>query len=88
MDESQVAELGRYFDEYMYGDPKLPGTQQAVLCFKAIARDVYASAPEEMKKALSLERYIAAIIIPEVLAHLEKRQSPHPAIMPEKISKK
>ena len=88
MDEPQLAEMGRYFDEYMYGDRKLPGVQQAVLCFKNIARDVYASASEEMKKALSFERYIAVIIIPEVLADLEKRQSPHPAIMPEKISKK
>jgi len=88
MDESQLAEMGRYFDEYMYGDRKQTGVQQAVICFKAIARDVYAVAPEELKKKLNFERYIAIIIIPEVLAHLEKRQSPHPAVMPEKISKK
>lgn len=88
MDESQLAEMGRYFDEYMYGDRKQPSVKQAVFCFKAVARDVYAMAPEELKKTLNFERYISIIIIPEVLADLEKRQSPHPAVMPEKISKK
>lgn len=51
MDESQLAELGGYFDEYMFGDRKLPGVRQAVFCFKTVARDVYASASEEMKKS-------------------------------------
>ena len=88
MDEGQLAELGRYFDEYMYGNPKLPGTQQAILCFKVIARDIYNTAPEELKKRTTFERYISAFVIPEVLAFLNKRQASYPVILPERIDPK
>jgi hypothetical protein len=86
MDEGQLAELGRYFDEYMFGDPKKPETQQAIFCFKSIARDVFAGESEDMKKKLTFEHYIAVVINPEVMAFLDRRQAKHPVVTPERVN--
>ena len=88
MDEGQLAELGIYFDEYMFGDRKKPETQQAIYCFKSIARDVYTLAGGEVKTKLNLEQYIAAVINPEVMVFLNKRQAKHPVVTPEKVTQK
>ena len=85
MHASQLAELGRYFDEYMYGDRKLPGTQQAIFAFKACARELYSAESSQLKETYTLERYIATILVPEVAADLNKRQAAHPVIVPDKV---
>jgi hypothetical protein len=69
----------------MYGDPKKPETQQGIICFKSIARDVYAAESEELKKKLTLDLYIARVINPEVMTFLNRRQDKHPVITPEKV---
>jgi len=88
MEEEQLAELGQYFDEYMFGDPTKPQTQQAIFCFKSIARDVYACESQELKDKIAFERYIALVVIPEVVAFLDKRQAKHPVLTPEKAPPK
>lgn len=88
MQEAQLVELGRYFDEYMYGDRKLPGTQQAIYAFKATARDLYVTESEQLREKYTFESYISQILIPDVTAHLNKRQAAHPVIVPEKIQPK
>ena len=88
MDEGQLAELSRYFEEYMFGDPKNPGTRQAIFCFKVIARDIYSCEGEALKKKMSFEQYIALVIHAEVMSFLNKRQAKHPVVTPEKVSPK
>jgi hypothetical protein len=88
MDESQLAELGGYYDDYLYGNRKLASTQQAIVCFKAIAREIHAAAGGENKTKLKLEQYIAVILLPEVLQYLDKRQAKHPVVTPEILKKK
>ena len=88
MDEGQLVELSRYFDEYMFGDRKKPETQQAALFFKSVARGIYSNESEVLKKKMNLEQYIALVIHPEVLSFLDKRQAKHPVITPEKITPK
>lgn len=88
MDESQLAELGGYYDDYMHGNRKLAATQQAIVCFKAIARKVHGAAGGEEKTKLNLNQYMAAVLLPEVLEYLEKRQARHPVITPEVLKKK
>ncbi len=83
-DDSQLAELGRFYDEYMLGDPKSTETQQAKVFYRAIARDLYCQHSEEFRHKTTFESFIAVILNPEVLAYLEKRQTAHPTIMPEK----
>jgi hypothetical protein len=84
MDEGQLAELGLYYDEYMFGDRKKPQTQQAIFCLKAIARDVYAVASEDLKKKLTFEQYLALVILPDVLLYLDRRQAKYPVVTPER----
>jgi len=84
MEEAQLAELGRLFDEYMFGNRKLPATQQAILIYKAIVRDVYAIQTDALKAKYTFERFIADIVNVEVLEYLKKRQTAHPTITPEK----
>ena len=50
MDLAQLVELGRYFDEYMYGDRKQTGVQQAVYVFKATARELYVAEPDQLRE--------------------------------------
>ena len=88
MNQAQLAELGRYFDEYMYGDRKQPGVRQAVFLFKAIAKDLYGLESSQIREKYTLEKYIAQILIPDVVADLERRQATHPVILPEKILRK
>jgi len=85
MDEAKLAELGQYYDEYMLGDPKSFQTQQAIIVYKSIARDIYAVQSEELKKRLNFERFVALIINQEVLEYLEKRQAAHPVVSPERV---
>jgi hypothetical protein len=85
MDESQLAELGQFYDEYLYGNRKLASTQQAICLFKAMARYVHTAAGGETATKLNLEQYIAAVILPEVLQYLDKRQAKHPVVTPEMV---
>jgi hypothetical protein len=88
MDDMQLAEMGRYYDEYMAGNPKSPETQQAILIYKSIAREIYAAQSDELKQKFTFEGFVAAAITPEVLAYLRKNQSAHPTIMPERVTLK
>jgi len=72
----------------MFGDRKKPETQQAVFCFKSIARDIYSQESEALKKKLNLEQFIALVINKEVMSFLDQRQAKHPVIVPEKITPK
>jgi len=88
MEEAQLAELGRLFDEYLFGNRKLPATQQAILIYKAIARDVYAAQTDAIKTKYTLDRFIAEIVNVDVLDYLKKRQTAHPTITPERLPPK
>jgi len=88
MDDAQLAELGRLYDEYMLGDPKSAETRQAIFLYKALARDLYCKHSEEFRNKITFDAFIAVVLNPEVLAYLEKQQTPHPTITPEKTPSK
>ena len=75
MDDSQLAELGCYYDQYMLGDPKAAETKQAGVIYRSIAKAAYNKESEEIRKRMTFERYMALVINVEVLSFLEKRQA-------------
>jgi hypothetical protein len=88
MDDAQLAELARYYEEYMFGDRKSPQTLQAKLLFKSIAKCIYDQQPEGVWSKFDVDGYAAACLIPEALAYLDKRQTAHPSITPERVTPK
>jgi hypothetical protein len=88
MDDAQLAELAQYYEEYLFGDRKSPQTQQAKLLFKSAAKCLYDLQPDWIQSKFDVDGYAAAFLIPEALAYLEKRQTAHPTITPERVTPK
>jgi hypothetical protein len=84
MEESQLAELSQHYDAYMLGALKNPETQRAMVMYKAIARTLYTLESDAIKAKFTFEKYVAFVVNVEVLAYLEKRQSTHPTVLPER----
>jgi hypothetical protein len=87
MDLSRLAELAGYYEEYLHGDRKCVSCKQARFLYEKLIREQYSEQTELFRKDVSIEKYIALFVIPELDRFLEKRQSPYPTITPENPQK-
>ncbi len=84
MDERQLQELARYYEEYLHGDPRLASTKQARLIFESEAHKLYAAQSDEYRAKASFENFREHELVPRVDTFLSRRQSTFPTITPER----
>ena len=81
----QVAEIAPYWEEWTASEsPDDAEAQRAKMIYLAECRKVFAAESVETQKKWSIQTYVAALIVPEILRYLGQRQSKYPTIQPEK----
>ena len=68
--------LASLYEEYEYADdPTTAKARKAKLVFDSECRRIYEAEPPSFRDKMSLEKYIAAVVVPDVLRQI---QSPPP----------
>jgi hypothetical protein len=69
--------LAGCYEQYMYAeDPTTPTARRAKLVFDNECRRLYDVALPSLRTQMSFEKYVAAVVIPDVLRQLESPPPP------------
>jgi hypothetical protein len=69
--------LTSLYEEYEYAaDPTTPAVRRAKLVFDSECRRIYDAESPGLRDKMSLEKYIAAVVIPDVLRQIQSSPPP------------
>ena len=78
-----IEELAPLYEELNFSEDPIGG-RQAKLVFDSICRKLYAAESDDTRSKMSVQAYVAGVIVEEVLKHLKQRASKYPTIQPER----
>ena len=84
MESEHLAEIAKYFEEYLHGDPSSPETQQAGVLFRSMVKQEYESRSEVYRAQITLANFQASELIPVIDAYLKRQQTKFPTPTPER----
>lgn len=71
--------LASMYEDYIYAeDPRDEKARRAKLVFDSECGRLYAKEPASLREQMTLEKYKAAVVIPDVLNYLDPKQRPRP----------